>query len=48
MIEENTVEKLLKFCETLLAEGSEITIELIQQNFCKEEQIEIKAITYDN
>ena len=48
MIEENTVEKLLKFCETLLPEGSEITIELIQQNFSKEEQIEIKDITYDN
>ena len=48
MIEENTVKKLFEFCETLMLKGSEITIELIQQNFSKEEQIEIKDITYDN
>lgn len=44
MIEENTVKKLFEFCETLTPEGSEITIELIQQNFSKEEQIELKML----
>lgn len=48
MLNENTLEKIYKFCETLSTEGSEITIELIQQNFSKEEQIEINDITYED
>ena len=48
MIEENTFKILFEFCETLLTEGTEITIELIQQNFSKEERIEINNITYED
>ena len=48
MIEENTFKILFEFCETLLTEGTEITIELIQQNFSKEELIAINDTTYED
>lgn len=48
MIEENTFKILFEFCEALLTEGTEITIELIQQNFSKEELIAINDTTYED
>lgn len=48
MIKEDTLKKLFEFCDSLSTEGSEITIELIQQNFSKEDQIEINDITHND
>ena len=47
MVTEGTLTKLFEFCKTILTDGTEISIELIQQNFSKEEQIAINDIPYE-
>lgn len=48
MIKEGTLKKLFEFCDSLSTERTELTIDLIQQNFSKEEQIEINDITHND
>lgn len=48
MIKEDTLKKLFEFCDSLSTERTELTIDLIQQNFSKEEQIEINDITHND